>query len=67
MGPMVSLIKRLHCTRYRILNFICLYSDQTPLRITRNALNAFAVTNRTDIYVLQDVTEGGEETIFYLK
>ena len=31
------------------------------------ALDAFAVTNRKDVYVLQDVQETGEESIFYLK
>lgn len=40
---------------------------QAALRITRTALSAFAVSNRTDVYVLQDVKENGEETIFYLK
>ena len=37
------------------------------LHITRVALDAFAVTNRKDVYVLQDVQENGEESIFYLK
>ena len=40
---------------------------QAALHITRTALSAFAVSNRTDVYVLQDVKENGEDTIFYLK
>ena len=43
------------------------FSAQAALRITRTALDAFAVINRVDVYVLQDVKETGEETIFYLK
>ena len=45
----------------------CVPAAQAALRITRTALSAFAVSNRTDVYVLQDVRENGEETIFYLK
>ena len=37
------------------------------LQITRVALDAFAVTNRKDVYILQDVQENGDESIFYLK
>jgi hypothetical protein len=41
--------------------------NQPALKITRNALDAFAINNRIDVYVLQDVLEGGDEMIFYLK
>ena len=37
------------------------------LQITRVALDAFAVTNRKDVYVFQDVQEDAAESIFYLK
>ena len=37
------------------------------LQITRVALDAFAVTNRKDVYVFQDVQENAAESIFYLK
>lgn len=47
--------------------FMTSFPAQAALRITRTALNAFAVSNRMDVYVLQDVKETGEETIFYLK
>lgn len=40
---------------------------QAALLITRSALSAFAVTNRRDVYVLQDITATGEESIFYVK
>jgi hypothetical protein len=37
------------------------------LQITRVALDAFAVTNRKDVYVFQDIQENAAESIFYLK
>ena len=37
------------------------------LAITRAALDAFVVNNRSNVYVLQDVMEDGEEAIFYLR
>ena len=40
---------------------------QSSLFISRNALDAFAVNNRHDVYVMQDVLDNGEEAIFYLK
>lgn len=46
---------------------LCFIAVRAALQITRMALNAFAVSNRRDVYVLQDVKETGEETIFYLR
>ena len=40
---------------------------QAALRITRTALDAFSVSNRLDVYVVQDIRYSGEESIFYLK
>lgn len=40
---------------------------QAALLITRAALSSFAVTNRKDVYVLQDIKATGEESIFYIK
>ena len=37
------------------------------LQITRVALDAFAVTNRKDVYVFHDVQENAAESILYLK
>ena len=45
--------------------FVC--AAKAALLVTRSALSAFAVTNRIDLYVLQDVTATGEENIFYVK
>ena len=41
--------------------------DKPALQITRNALDAFAINNCIDVYVIQDALDGGEEAIFYLK
>lgn len=49
----------------RILPFPA--GSQTVLRITRTALDVFSVSNRLDVYVLQDISSTGEEAIFYLK
>ena len=40
---------------------------QAALRITRTALDAFSVSNRLDVYVVQDIRYSGEESVFYLK
>lgn len=42
-------------------------AGQAALLITRSALSAFAVTNRRDVYVFEDVSASGEESIFYVK
>ena len=54
-------------SRYLYYLFLIPPSAQAPLFITRSALEAFAVSNRDDVYVLQDVRDDGEEAIFYLK
>lgn len=45
--------------------YVC--TAQAALLVTRGALGAFAVTNRKDVYVLQDIKATGEESIFYVK
>ena len=46
---------------------ICTVNIRKALQITRVALDAFAVTNRKDVYVFQDIQENAVESIFYLK
>jgi len=46
---------------------VCVCVAKAALLVTRSALSTFAVTNRKDLYVLQDVTATGEENIFYVK
>ena len=45
----------------------CVCTAQAALLVTRAALSAFAVTNRKDLYVFQDIKATGEESIFYVK
>ena len=46
---------------------MCTLLAQAALMVTRSALSAFAVINRKDVYVLQDIRATGEESIFYIK
>lgn len=59
--------KPLCCPRVNLLPLSLSSTAQAALLITRSALSAFAVTNRRDVYVLQDIRDTGEESIFYVK
>lgn len=53
------------CVFMCVCMFVCV--AKAALLVTRSALSAFSVTNRRDVYVLQDVSATGEENIFYVK
>ncbi len=50
-----------------MVRWVIFSAAQAALLITRSALSSFAVINRKDVYILQDIQASGEENIFYVK
>ena len=58
----LSVFVFLYCSLYNVHTI-----GKTPLQITQNALDAFAINSCIDVYVIYEALDGGEEAIFYLK
>ena len=58
----LSVFVFLYCSLYNVHTI-----SKTPLEITQNALDTFAINSSIDVYVIHDALDGGEEAIFYLK
>ena len=58
----LSVFVFLYCSLYNVHT-----TGKTPLQITQNALDAFAINSCIDAYATHDALDGGEEAIFYLK